>query len=124
MNSVPFDIVVGRALNQGIGLRGKLPWHLPRDLQMFKKITCSGPHTNSIIMGRKTYESIGRVLPNRFNIVISKNSVIKELDNLKQARSLDDALKLAESATPQGRKFVIGGSKLFEDSLGSCRYIY
>jgi dihydrofolate reductase len=124
MNSIPFDIVVGRSLNHGIGLRGQLPWHLPRDLQMFKKITCSGPHVNSVIMGRKTYESIGRALPNRLNIVVSRSGVVKELDNVKQARSLDDALKLAESVHPEGKKFVIGGAKLFEESLGSCRYIY
>lgn len=53
--SVPFDLVIGRSLNFGIGLNGKLPWHLPADLKMFKKITTYGPHTNSIIMGRKTY---------------------------------------------------------------------
>lgn len=75
--SVPFDLVIGRSLNFGIGLNGKLPWHLPADLKMFKKITTYGPHTNSIIMGRKTYQSIGKALPNRFNIVVSKDTVIK-----------------------------------------------
>lgn len=77
MNSIPFDFVVARSLNFGIGLRGKLPWHLPADLKMFRKITSSGPYHNSIIMGRKTYDSIGKPLPNRLNIVISKNNVIK-----------------------------------------------
>jgi dihydrofolate reductase len=76
MNSIPFDLVVARSLNYGIGLGGKLPWNLPPDLKMFRKITCSGPHRNSIIMGRKTYESIGKALPNRLNIIISKNSKI------------------------------------------------
>lgn len=89
MNSVPFDLVVARSLNYGIGLRGKLPWNLPPDLKMFKKITSSGSNRNSIIMGRKTYDSIGKPLPNRLNIVISKNALIKEQDNLKQARDLN-----------------------------------
>jgi dihydrofolate reductase len=73
----PFDIVVARSINYGIGLGGKLPWHLPSDLKMFKKITCSGQHMNSIIMGRKTYDSIGKALPNRLNIIVSKDSIIK-----------------------------------------------
>jgi dihydrofolate reductase len=78
MNKIIFDIVVARSLNYGIGLNGKLPWNVPSDLKMFKKITCSGSAINSVIMGRKTYESIGKVLPNRLNIVISKNSKIIE----------------------------------------------
>jgi len=77
MNRIPFDLVVGRSLNNGIGLAGKLPWHIPPDLKMFKKITCSGPQINSIIMGRKTYESIGKPLPNRLNIIVSRDNVIK-----------------------------------------------
>lgn len=77
MKNVPFDLVVARSLNHGIGLKGRLPWHLPADLKMFKKITCSGPHPNAVIMGRKTYESIGKALPGRLNIVVSKNSIIK-----------------------------------------------
>lgn len=50
-----FDLVVARSLNFGIGINGKLPWHIPADLKMFKQITCWGSGTNSIIMGRKTY---------------------------------------------------------------------
>lgn len=73
-----FDLVVARSINYGIGLNGKLPWHLPPDLKMFKKITCYGPHTNSIIMGRKTFDEIKKPLPNRYNIIISKDSIIKE----------------------------------------------
>jgi dihydrofolate reductase len=76
MNKIPFDIIVGRSLNRGIGLNGKLPWQIPNDLKMFKKITCTTPSINSIIMGRKTYESIGKALPNRLNVVVSKNMKI------------------------------------------------
>lgn len=54
--SLPFDLVVARSINYGIGLNGKLPWHLPSDLKMFKKITCSGLSAWYLIMGRKTYD--------------------------------------------------------------------
>lgn len=53
--STHFDLIVARSLNHAIGLNGKLPWHIPQDLKMFRKITCWGPHKNSIIMGRKTH---------------------------------------------------------------------
>lgn len=77
MSPKPFDLVFARSLNHGIGFKNQIPWNLPADLKMFKKITCSGPHRNSIIMGRKTYESIRKPLPNRLNIVISKNQKIQ-----------------------------------------------
>lgn len=94
MPPINFDVIFARSLNHGIGKNNKIPWSIPADLEMFKKITTSGKNRNAIIMGRKTHESIGKVLPNRLNVVVSKNSVIKEQKNLKQARSLDDALKL------------------------------
>lgn len=53
--ALQFDLVVARSINSGIGINGRLPWHLPSDLKMFKQITCWGPRTNSIIMGRKTF---------------------------------------------------------------------
>ena len=55
MPPLPFDLVFARSLNYGIGFQNSIPWKLPADLKMFKKITCSGPHMNSIIMGRKTF---------------------------------------------------------------------
>jgi len=71
-----YDLIVCSSLNRGIGYQGKLLWYIPEELKMFKKITCSGPATNSMIMGRKTFDSIGKVLPNRLSIVISKESKI------------------------------------------------
>lgn len=114
MRQIPFDLVIGRTKAGGIGLNNQLPWKLPSDLQMFKKITTSGQKGNTIIMGRKTYESIGKPLPNRLNIVISREKKIAEGENLKQAGSLQEALQLAQSKQPEGKKFVIGGSKIFE----------
>lgn len=96
MAPLPFDLVFARSLNYGIGFQNRIPWKLPADLKMFKKITCSGPHTNSIIMGRKTFESINKPLPNRLNIVVSKNQKIQENQYVRQARSLADALELSK----------------------------
>jgi dihydrofolate reductase len=52
---IPFDLVIGKTIAGGIGKNNNLPWRLPSDLKMFKKITTSGPHKNSVIMGRKTF---------------------------------------------------------------------
>lgn len=74
---IPFDLVVARSINFGIGLNGSIPWKLSSDLKMFKKITTSGSEKNAIIMGRKTFDSIGqKALPSRTNIVISQNTKI------------------------------------------------
>ena len=73
-----FDLVVARSLNHGIGINNGLPWNIPQDMKHFQKITTSGLNANTIIMGRKTFESFPKVLPHRLNIVVSKNSVIKE----------------------------------------------
>ena len=83
MRQIPFDLVIGRTIKGGIGKKNTLPWKLPSDLKMFKKITTSGSSKNSVIMGRKTFESIGsRPLPNRLNIVISKGPSIPESPNV------------------------------------------
>ena len=72
-----YDLILARTLKGGIGKNNQLPWKLPSDLQMFKKITTSGKQGNTIIYGRKTYESMNkRILPNRLNIVVSKNNKI------------------------------------------------
>lgn len=76
---IPFDLVIARTLTGGIGKGNRLPWKLPTDMKMFKKITTSSPHGNSVIMGKKTFESMNhKALPNRLNIVISRNSKIEE----------------------------------------------
>ena len=76
---IPFDIVLARTLKWGIGRDNQLPWKLPRDLRMFKKLTTSGQHGNSVILGRKTFESMNKkILPNRLNIVISNSTKIEQ----------------------------------------------
>ena len=83
--------VVAFSENMVIGIDNKLPWNLPKDLQHFKNYTIN----KSIIMGRKTYESIGRPLPNRNNIVISKT--LSDLEGIYVCESLDDALNQART---------------------------
>ena len=121
----PYDLVLARTLKGGIGKNNHLPWKLPNDLRMFKRITTSSPNGNTVIYGRKTYKSMGgKALPNRLNIVLSRSSKVEETSNVKQAGSLKEALSLSNSIHPKGKIFVTGGSKLFEEALPDCSHIY
>lgn len=104
--------------NGGIGIRGKLPWMLSSDLQRFKKLTM-GHH---LIMGRKTYESIGRPLPGRTTIVLTRNPNFHP-DGSLVASSLDDALSVAENRGEQ-EVFVIGGGEIFQEVIDRADRIY
>jgi dihydrofolate reductase len=101
-------IVVATDLNNGIGIRNTLPWHLPEDLAHFKRTT-SG---HAILMGRKTFESIGRPLPNRRNIVITRNTEWQHA-GVETAASLQDAAALAQGAPA----FIIGGAQIYAEAL-------
>lgn len=102
-------IVVAISENNAIGKDNQLLWHLPADLKHFKNIT-SG-HT--IIMGRKTYDSIGRPLPNRRNIMITRQTGL-ELDGIEVVNSLDEALALCKD---ENKVFVIGGAEIYKQAL-------
>ena len=109
------SLVVAMAENRVIGRNNQLPWYLPEDLKYFKRVTMGKP----IIMGRKTFESIGRPLPGRTNIVISRNPDYKA-EGIRVVQSLDQALDLCESlAVVDGgdEAMVIGGAELFEQAL-------
>lgn len=101
-------IVVAIDSQRGIGVNNTLPWHLPEDLAHFKSTTSGHP----IIMGRKTFDSIGRPLPNRRNIVITRNAGWQH-DGVETALSLDAAIALADGA----EAFIIGGAQIFVDAL-------
>ncbi|HUS40869.1 MAG TPA: dihydrofolate reductase [Pirellulales bacterium] len=103
------SIIVAMSENRVIGRGGELPWHLSADLRRFKKITTG----HSIIMGRKTYDSIGRPLPNRRSIVISRNRQYQP-DGVEVVANFDRALKLCEG---EQQVFVIGGSSIYELAL-------
>ena len=94
--------------NGEMGHNNGLLWHLPGDLPRFKQITMGSP----IIMGRKTYDSIGRALPGRLNIVLSEN-LNWQADGVTIATSLDKALALAK-AENTGKAFVIGGGQIYK----------
>ena len=104
------ELVAAVARNGVIGRGGQLPWHLPDDLKHFKALTLGHP----IIMGRRTFESIGRPLPGRRSIVVSE-SLTRAPDGIELARSLGEAIQLA--AASEGPAFVIGGGILYAAAL-------
>jgi dihydrofolate reductase len=103
-------LVVAVADNGVIGRAGALPWHLPEDLRHFKNVTMG----HAVIMGRKTYESIGRVLPGRRFVVVSRDPDLR-IDGALVAHDLDEAIARAREHDPDPR--VIGGSAVFEAAL-------
>jgi len=110
------SIVVAISQNNAIGKNNQLLWHLPADLKHFKKIT-SG---NCIIMGRKTYDSIGRPLPNRRNVVITRNTALK-IEDVEVVTSLEDAISLCEN---EKEIFIIGGAEIYKEALALTDTIY
>ena len=115
-------IIVAQAENRVIGINNKLPWHLPEDLRYFKQVTMSKP----IIMGRKTYESIGRPLPGRTNIVISRQEGYAP-EGVKVVPSLEAAIELAESiCVIDGAEeaMVIGGAQIYAEALDKAQRLY
>ncbi len=109
------NIIVAVAENNVIGCHNKLIWHISEDLKRFKRLTTGHP----IIMGRKTYDSIGRALPNRLNVVISRNADLK-IEGCEVVGSLDEALKLTEGQDP----FVIGGGEIYRQALPLATKLY
>jgi dihydrofolate reductase len=101
-------LVVAMDAQRGIGVDNTLPWRLPEDLAHFKRVTMGQP----IIMGRKTFESIGRPLPGRRNIVVTRNPDWRH-DGVEVALSLDAAVAIVGEAPAS----IIGGARIFEQSL-------
>lgn len=103
------SVLVAVAENGVIGKDNQLLWKLSDDLKLFKKRTLD----HVVIMGRKTFDSIGRPLPARTNIVISRNPQLV-IEGATVAPSLEEALRLAEAATTKDEIFIIGGQKIYE----------
>lgn len=103
-------IVVAMGRNREIGKENQLLWHLPKDLKHFKEITSNHP----IIMGRKTYESIGKPLPNRTNIVISRKTDWFE-EGILIVGSIKEAIKFAKKIDE--KIFIIGGGNIYEQTI-------
>ncbi len=108
--------IVAMSQNRVIGKDNQLPWHLPADLKRFKKLTMGHP----ILMGRKTYESIGHALPGRLNIIITHDRAFKAKDCVI-VHSIDEALQAAEK---YDEVFVIGGALLFQQMWSLIERLY
>ena len=119
---IELAVIVAAAENGVIGRNNALPWHLPEDLRYFKRVTLGKP----IVMGRKTFESIGRPLPGRTNIVISRRPGYAP-DGVRVVSGLDDALALAEDiALIDGvtELMVIGGAEIYRAAIPRAQRLY
>lgn len=112
------SLIAARADNGVIGSENDLPWYLPSDLRRFKELTTN----HSVVMGRKTYESImqrlGHPLPNRLNIVLTRQ------DNFSAPSEVQIIHDLAEIKTLPGEVFVIGGAEIYAQTIGLAEKIY
>ncbi|MEI8259669.1 MAG: dihydrofolate reductase, partial [Deltaproteobacteria bacterium] len=118
--SVPREklaIVVAASRGGVIGRGGALPWHYPEDLRHFRAVT----RGHAVIMGRKTYQSIGRPLPDRRNIVVTRDATFSA-PGCEVARSLDEAIALARATDPEPR--VIGGAEIYAAALPLATVMY
>lgn len=106
------SLIVARSANNVIGVNNKLPWHLPEDLAFFKRTTKGHP----VIMGRKTYASIGHALPGRTNIVMTRDVSFGASD-VKIAHSLESALSLAAASKGSEEICIIGGAAIYKEAL-------
>ena len=104
-----FSIIVAMSENYVIGLNNSLPWHLSDDLKRFKEITTG----HQIVMGRKTYESIGRPLPNRDNFVLTRNAKL-QIDGINVIKSLNDI------PSSDKKTSIIGGGEIYTQLINSC----
>ena len=116
MTQPAISMIVARSRNHVIGRDNQMPWKISADLQFFKRVTMGHP----VIMGRKTWESIGRPLPGRRNIVVTRNKDL-ELTGAEVVHSLDEALN---SLNEFPRVFVIGGEQLFKQAFDKADRLY
>jgi dihydrofolate reductase len=105
--------------NNVIGNENKLPWNIPEDLKRFKELTSN----NWIVMGRKTFDSIGRPLPNRKNIVISENKNLK-IDSAEVFNSPKEVIESYKNNSDQKDLFIIGGTYIYKLFLEYSEYLF
>ena len=111
------SLLVAHDLERVIGVNNDLPWHIPEDLAYFKKMTTG----KAMVMGRKTYESIGRPLPGRLNIVVTRNQFFSA-EGIVITHNLKDAIQKAEEYNNE--VMIIGGSEIFRSSLEIADRLY
>ena len=110
------SIIAAVSKNRVIGNENRLPWHLPEDLKHFKQLTLGKP----IIMGRKTYESIGKPLPGRHNIIVTRDKKFTA-DGCTVVHSLEDAINAGK---PAEEVMIIGGATIYEQALPMSQHLY
>ena len=112
---ISISIIVAHASNYVIGKNGKLPWYIPADLKYFKELTYGCP----IIMGRKTFESIGRPLPGRHNIIITRNNKYRSHDCVVMFDIQAALTEAADFAEKNGKSdiFIIGGAEVYKQAM-------
>lgn len=120
--SMRLALIWAMSRNRVIGRNNALPWYLPEDLKYFKRVTMGKP----VIMGRKTWESIGRPLPGRTNIIVTRNTDF-EAEGAKVVHSLDEAIGMAENiALINGNEeaVVMGGAEIYRQALPRADRLY
>lgn len=110
------SIIVAAAQDNAIGYKNQLLWHMPADLKYFKETTRGHP----VIMGRKTFESVGKPLPGRRNIIITRQKDY-QVAGAEVVHSLQDALDLCD---PGDENFIVGGAQIYAEALGYTDRIY
>lgn len=120
-NSTTISLIAAIGKNRELGQNNELIFKIPEDMEFFKNKTQGHP----IIMGRKTHESIGRVLPNRLNIVVSRSmgETVSDNSDLVVVNSIEDGIKKAKE-TGSDEIFIIGGQKVFEEAIKFANRLY
>jgi dihydrofolate reductase len=113
------SLIVAMDEKNGIGIKNQLPWHLPEDLKFFKSNTMGKP----VIMGRKTFDSLGRPLPGRLNIVLSRQNDVPLPEGVLLYSSMEDTIQKLETENVT-EAFVIGGGKIFEEAVSFVDNMY
>lgn len=113
------SIIVAMDEKRGIGKNNGLMWHIPGELPRFKNLTTD----HSVIMGRKTFESIGKPLPNRTNIIVTQNPTFKA-ENCTLANSIDEAIEIAKTEPGSDEIFIIGGGQIYTQALAKADRLY
>ncbi len=113
------SLIVAASSNNAIGKDNAMLWHLPTDLKFFKNTTWGMP----VIMGRKTFEAMGKALPGRTNIVVTSNKEWKN-EGALTVQNIDEAIKAAEDATNAKEVFITGGGEIYKQTMKMANRIY
>lgn len=119
MKNPEVSLIAAISQNNVIGKDGELPWHISEDLKRFKKLTTG----HVVIMGRKTFESVGRPLPNRTNILVTRDPDFV-IGGCLIAHSLEEALDIGREKEENGEIFIIGGGQIYSQSMQLADKLY